>query len=152
MPTNTTRILIAAEQPLEALALETMLRAAGYRDVRVTSDAREIVPLHEKWPFKLLVLDMNMRTGIHTHSSLDVLEQLGEHIERRQLAVLALTGTGDEAAQDRALGLGAVDVFTRPFTRAETLMRVTGALSSLPGPSTDEAVMRAVSRRFSPKM
>ena len=131
MPNTTStpaRILIAADSPLEALALENQLCAAGHPNVRVTSDGREIERLHEKWPFVLLVLDM----GIRSQSSLDVLEQLREHIARRQLAVLALTDVGDEVAQERALNLGAVGVFTRPFTRSEIFLRVTGALASLP--------------------
>lgn len=143
---SSARILIAADSPLEALALENMLRGAGHRDVRVTSDAREIVPLLDKWPFKVLVLDM----GIRSQSSLDVLAKLSEQIERRQLAVLALTQPGDEVMQERALGAGALDVFARPFTRSEALVRVAGALASLPGPATDEVLIRAVRRRFAP--
>ncbi|HEY9163190.1 MAG TPA: response regulator [Magnetovibrio sp.] len=138
------RILIAADSPLEALTIENMLRGAGHRDIRVTSDAREIVAMHEKWPFKVLVLDM----GIRSLGSLDVLNRLSDQINHRQLAVLALTQAGDEIMQERALGAGAMDVFARPFTRSETLIRVAGALASLPGPTTDEAIMRAVRRRF----
>jgi len=151
MPRNTptpARILIAADSPLEALAIESMLRAGGHTNVRVTSDAREIEPLHEKWPYVVLVLDMSM----HSHDSLDVLASLSEQIEHRQLAVLALTASGDEVAQERALAAGAADVFTRPFTRAETLMRVAGALASLPGPTVDDVVLNAVKKRFSPMM
>lgn len=149
MPRNTptpARILIAADSPLEALAIENMLRAGDHTNVRVTSDAREIEPLHAKWPYVLLVLDMNMRS----QSSLDVLASLSAHIENRRLAVLALTTSGDEVAQERALAAGAVDVFARPLTRAETLMRVAGALASLPGPTVDELVLQAVKKRFSP--
>lgn len=149
MPRNApapARILIAADSPLEALAIENMLRAGGHTNVRVTSDAREIEPLHAKWPYVLLVLDMNMRS----QNSLDVLTALSEHIEHRQLAVLALTAAGDEIVQERALASGAVDVFTRPLTRAETLMRVAGALASLPGPSVDDVVLNAVKKRFAP--
>lgn len=140
------RILIAADSPLEALAIENMLRAGDHANVRVTSDAREIEPLHEKWPYVLLVLDMNMRS----QNSLDVLGSLSKRIEHRQLAVLALTASGDEVGQERALAAGAVDVFARPLTRAETLMRVAGALATLPGPSVDDLVLQAVKKRFSP--
>lgn len=149
MPRNTpapARILIAADSPLEAMTIENMLRAGGHSNVRVTSDAREIAPLHDKWPYVLLVLDMSIRT----QNSLDVLADLSECIEHRQLAVLALTATGDEVGQERALAAGAVDVFARPLTRAETLMRVAGALASLSGPTVDDLVLQAVKKRFSP--
>lgn len=143
---SSARILIAADSPLEALALENMLRGAGHRDVRVTSDGREIVPLLDKWPFKVLVLDMDIRS----QSSLDVLAKLADPIDRRQLAVLALTQSGDDVTQERALGAGVVDVFARPFTRSEALVRVAGALASLPGPAADEVITQAVRRRFAP--
>jgi PleD family two-component response regulator len=143
---SSARILIAADSPIEALALENMLRGAGHRDVRVTSDAREIVPLLHKWPFKVLVLDMDIRS----QSSLDVLNRLAEPIDRRQLAVLALTQAGDEGLQARALGAGAVDVFARPFTRSETLVRVAGALASLLGLAFDETTIRTVRHRCAP--
>lgn len=143
---SSARILIAADSPLEALALENMLRGAGHRDVRVTSDAREILPLLDKWPFQVLVLDMGMRS----RGSLDVLNSLFEPIERRQLAVLALTQAGDEGLQARAFRAGAIDVFARPFTRSETLVRVAGALASLPGLAADETTVRTVRQRFAP--
>lgn len=141
------RILIAAEQPLEAMALETMLRDQGaHYAVRVTSDAREIAPLLDKWPFQLLVLDM----GIRSQNSLRVLDQLSAHIQRRQLAVLALTEAGDTVARDCALGVGAAAVCARPFTRMETLKTVADVLASLPSTSVDDTVLRAVQKRISP--
>lgn len=144
----TARILIAADAPLEALALEDMLRGAGYCAVRVTSDAREIAPLLGKWPYALLVLDMNIRPL----NSLAMLEYLAGHVNQHHLAVLALTDADDEVTQDRALGLGAADVLSRPLTRDETIKRVRAALASLSEPRTDDVVMRAVSKRFTPMM
>lgn len=141
-----TRILVAADSPLEALALENTLRAAGRRDVRVTSDAREVAPLYDKWPYRLLVLDM----GLRSLDGFAVLESLSAPIERRKLAVLALTGAGDKATRERALALGAADVFMRPFTRAETVMRVTGALASLPDPGASARATNPARRRFTP--
>ena len=95
-------------------------------------------------PFALLILDMS----ISSLNSFDVLETLAGHINNRNLVVLALINAGDDRLQDRALCAGAQDVFTRPLTRAETLMRVDSVLSSLPGHGADGVVMRAVSRRF----
>lgn len=126
MPTSP-RILIAADAPLEALALEDMLRASGYAEVRVTSDARQIAPLLQKWPFALLVLDMNVRPL----NSLAVLEHLSPAIGRRALAVLALCDAADEVTQDRALGLGAAQVLRRPFTRNDAQQQAGAALAAL---------------------
>ena len=137
------RILIAADAPLEALALEDILRNGGHQNVRITSDTREIMPLHEKWPFVLLLLDM----GVCSLNGFDVLAQLQAPLKRRQMAVVALTHAG---AEDRALSAGATSVLCRPLMRAYVLLQVREALAALPGPSVDEVVLNAVSKRFAP--
>lgn len=123
------RILIASDQPLEALSTEGVLRSAGYADVRATSDGREINKLYAKWPFTLLILDLNMSS----RSPLLVLSELAEPIKSLNLGVLALTNADDAALQQRAFAAGVLDVFARPFTQAETLARVAGVLAALPG-------------------
>jgi len=126
------RILIAAEQPLEALALESMLRIPNnegtLHEVRVTSDAREIAPLLDKWPFSLLVLDMN----ITSQSSLEVLHHLSGAITHGRLAVLAITGPDDAVARDCALGAGAGAVLERPLGRDDIQHKAMMALASMP--------------------
>lgn len=128
MPNHTSRrILIACEQPLEAQALEGVLRSAGYQHVRATSDGREISKLLEKWPFALLILDLSLSTK----SAALVLSEFSEAMDARNLCVLALSNAGDLNAQAGALRAGAMDVFTRPATHADTLDHVSIALSQL---------------------
>jgi len=110
------RILIAAEHPLEAQALESMLSGAGHRNIRVTSDAREIAPLHAKWPYRLLVLDLKM------------LSQAGVEafIDRQGLSVLLLTPEGQAASPD---------VITRPLLKDTILLQVDRALRTAKEPA-----------------
>lgn len=121
------RILIAAEQPLEALALETMLHGAGHRDVRVTSDAREIAPLYAKWPFRLLILDMEM----HSLPGLQVLASVAPFMREHGLVTLALTPPGDGSLVEQALRAGALDVINRPLRKDDVLLHVGWALRGL---------------------
>jgi len=121
-------ILVASDQPLEAQSIEGVLRGADYPDVRVTSDGREIIKLYAKWPFTLLILDLN----ISSHSAFMVLDELAEAMNSQSLGVLALTNEDDVARREQALAAGVLDVFTRPFTQAETLARVAGALAAMP--------------------
>lgn len=120
-------ILIACEQPLEALLMEGLLRASGYAHVRATSDGREIARLHEKWPFDLLILDL----GLSTKNAFQVLSELHDDMESRRMGVLALSNSGDLDAQAQALQAGVLDVFTRPTSQSETLAYVDAALDLL---------------------
>lgn len=129
MPTlnKAAKILIAAEQPLEAQALDSILRGAGYRDLRTTSDGREVVPLFAKWPFEVLLLDM----GLRTPDSLDIMATLIAPIVDQRLTVIALTDEVDERMLRRAQRSGASDVLTRPFTRDKTLLHLTGLATGI---------------------
>ncbi len=120
------RIFIATDDPVEGLELEAILRSDGYRHVRVTSDAREISPLYAKWPFALLILDMTIRS----QSCFVVIERMRAHMENKVLSILALSASGDDLVQERALRVGVADVISRPFTRSETLLRVGGILKA----------------------
>ncbi|MFC1674102.1 response regulator [Pseudomonadota bacterium] len=155
---NASPVLIAAEQPLEAQALESMLSSTGYLDLRTTCDVREVVPLYAKWPYEILVLDMGLGQGMDRsmdpHCVLDVMASLKPSTQNHHLGILAITNEGDDRSLERALACGAADVITRPFTRAEVLMRITGTLTNVRRAvvhkgGADEAVMRAAQKRFS---
>lgn len=124
---STARVLIAAENPLEAQAIEKFLRDTGYRDVRTTTDGRDIAPLYGKWPFTVLVLDM----ALSTLNSYAVLEHFFPRTREHRLSVVALTDRADTATQRRALAGGAFDVITRPLERVDTLLRTRWALTNV---------------------
>ncbi|MBF0247847.1 MAG: response regulator [Alphaproteobacteria bacterium] len=119
------RILVADERPVSAMRLETTLISAGFRQVRSTTDVREVSPLYEKWPFGLLILDMHARAG----DGVSVLRQLDPALRRGDLVALALVDGRADGLARRALDAGAAGVMTRSAEGCEalTLVRETWA-------------------------
>lgn len=117
---HTPRILIASEYPVEALALESLLRAEHYRDVRVTTDVREIGPMYIRWPFDILILDMHSKLM----DGVTVLQNLTQSISTSRLSVLALVNPDAEQERIAALAAGAVDILIRPLRHEDVLPRI----------------------------
>ena len=122
---KTDTILIAAENPASAAALDGLLRGAGYENVRITSDGREIAALYDCWPFDALILDMHMRTI----SSLNVLEALSAHIASRALSVVAMLDEPNGWLETRVRDLGVRDMLCGALERERVLTSVSGALN-----------------------
>jgi|GEM_PF-1805709 len=122
------RILVAIECPVEALAVESLLRGDNYNHVRVTTDVREIAPMFVRWPFHLLILDMHSELT----NSVSVLQDLARPISASELSVLALTNPGAEQERLAALAAGATDTLTRPLSHENALPSIRRALMSGP--------------------
>lgn len=122
------RILVAIEYPIEALAVESLLRGENYHNVRVTTDIREIAPMFMRWPFHLLILDM--------HSALidsaTILQSLARPINASELSVIALTNPGAEQERLAALAAGAIETLTRPLNHENALPSIKRALTAGP--------------------
>lgn len=125
--TNPARVLIAAETPLETLELQDMLQGGAPLSVRVTCDAREIVPLYDKWPYAVLILDMDMTS----RPSLEVLRDFSSLIDAHRLAVLTLSPEQTEARIKHALRAGASHVISRPLQKEDVVLHVNLALRTL---------------------
>lgn len=125
-PSRNPRILVANEHPLEALAIESMLYREDYKNVRVTNDMREIMPMFDKWGFDLLIMDM--------HSTLidgaEILRTLSHQIALDELSLIAITNPGHEPARLSALVAGASDTLTRPLAQTDLTPMVRRALNS----------------------
>jgi len=121
-------ILVAIEYPVEALAVESLLRGDNYNHVRVTTDVREVAPMFARWPFHLLILDMHSELM----SSVSVLQDLARPISASELSVLALTNPGAEQERLAALAAGATDTLTRPLNHENALPRIRRALMTGP--------------------
>src|SRR6267142_2614802 len=119
------RILIADDEPANVRLLERLLGQAGYRNVRATTDSRQVRTLYEEFQPDLILLDLMMP---HL-DGVAVLEQLpiaaGEYVP-----VLVLTADGTAQAKERALTAGAKDFLTKPFDRTEVLLRIKNLLDT----------------------
>src|SRR5438034_4677174 len=119
------RILIADDEPANVRLLERLLGQAGYRNVRATTDSRQVRTLYEEFQPDLILLDLMMP---HL-DGVAVLEQLpiaaGEYVP-----VLVLTADVTAQAKERALTAGAKDFLTKPFDRTEVLLRIKNLLDT----------------------
>jgi len=111
-------VLIVDDQEANAQLLARMLGGAGYTSVASTMDPLEVCKLHRKHSYDLILLDLQM-LGM---DGFQVMECLKEIETEGYLPVLAVTA--QPAHKLRALQGGAKDFISKPFDRAEVLMRV----------------------------
>lgn len=110
------RILVVEDDPVVARVLEIALRQAGY-EVRLAQSFAEGERALEA-TVDAMILDINLPGG----SGLDLLRQLGE--KGNPPPVIVLSGLKQERAVLEALGLGARDYLTKPFSPKELLLRL----------------------------
>jgi signal transduction histidine kinase len=119
------RILIADDEPANVRLLERLLDQAGYRNVRATTDSRQVRTLYEEIQPDLILLDLMMP---HL-DGVAVMEQLpiapGEYVP-----ILVLTADVTAQGKERALTAGAKDFLTKPFDRTEVLLRIRNLLDT----------------------
>jgi adenylate cyclase len=111
-------ILIVDDKSANIAILDQMLRGAGYSNITSTSHPREVVQLHRKNPYSLILLDLQMpgMDGFEVMTELKTIEADG------YLPVLVVTAQPDHKI--RALKAGAKDFVSKPFELAEVLLRV----------------------------
>ena len=112
------KVLIVDDHEAAVLLLEGMLRGAGYVSITSTMNPGEVCELHRKNHYDLILLDLQM-PGM---DGFQVMESLKEIEPDNYLPVLAVTA--EPAHKLRALQVGAKDFVSKPFDRAEVLMRV----------------------------
>ncbi len=116
------RILIVDDQPVNIQILETMLVRAGYNCVTTTTDPTGVGKLHLENKYDLILLDLNMPAM----NGLEVMAELNRIETDNYLSVLVITAQPGEKL--RALQAGAKDFISKPFDRAEILMRIQNLL------------------------
>ena len=116
------KILIVDDTVGNVRLLELMLKDAGYSSVTSTLDPHEVYELHRTNDFDLILLDLLM-PGM---DGFEVMEALKEFERDGYLPVLVITGLLEHKV--RALKLGAKDFISKPFDRAELLVRVRNML------------------------
>lgn len=121
------RILIVDDQPPNVAMLERLLRHAGYRELRSTSDPRQVFELYAAFHPDLILLDIHMPYL----DGYEVMEQLTPELDREHyLPVLVLSGDLSPKARQRALAVGAKDFLNKPFEATEVLLRIRNLLET----------------------
>lgn len=111
-------ILIVDDKDANISLLDQMLRGAGYSSITSTTHPRDVIQLHRKHRFSLILLDLQMpgMDGFQVMEELKTIETDG------YLPVLVVTAQPD--LKLRALKAGAKDFVSKPFELAEVLIRV----------------------------
>jgi putative two-component system response regulator len=117
-------ILIVDDYQPNVLLLDRVLRSAGYKNLRSTTDPREVEAMYAAQKFDLILLDINMP---HM-SGFDVMDRLRAIERDSYLPILVLTAQSDYDTRLRALQSGAKDFLTKPFDNLEVLTRIANIL------------------------
>ena len=121
------RILVVDDQQMNTVLLENILGRSGFKKIRSSNDAREVVGLVEEYEPDLILLDLRMP---HL-DGFGVLEGLAPKLEAEGfLPVLMLTADVDPNNKKRALASGAKDFLNKPFDGQEVVLRVNNLLET----------------------
>lgn len=114
------RILIVDDEKAYVQLLEHFLEAAGYRDVRSTTSAHEVVALVDSFRPDLILLDLHMPDI----DGIELLQQLRPYTADGLLPILMLTGDITEEAKKESLANGAKDFLNKPFDLMAARLRI----------------------------
>jgi PAS domain S-box-containing protein len=116
------RVLIVDDQPVNVQLLEYLLKTTGYENVHSTTDPRQVVSLHLKHRFDLIILDLHMphMDGFQVMEALKPLES------ESWLPVLVVTAEPDKKLA--ALEAGARDFIGKPLDTVEVMTRIRNLL------------------------
>ena len=112
------KILVVDDSPDNVDLLLAMLEQEGYTNVMSTTLPQEVISLHSKHRFDLILLDIQMPEM----DGFDVMAGLRELEHDAWLPVLAITA--QPAYKHKALEAGAKDFISKPFDFVEVLQRI----------------------------
>lgn len=126
--TPTKKILVIEDEADIQVLLDYNLRVAGFSVIQA-SDGEEGLLLAVEHQPDLILLDWMLPLL----SGIDILRQIRNHAELRNISVIMLTAKGEEPDRLRGLNGGADDYITKPFSPAELLARVHALLRRTSG-------------------
>ena len=118
------RILVADDEPNIVIALEHLLRRAGY-DVGIARDGDEALRQIEAMRPDLVLLDVMMPL----RSGYEVCEAIRVRDDWQHIKVAMLSAKGREAEVSRGLDAGADLYITKPFSTRELVEQIKGLLA-----------------------
>ena len=114
------RVLVCDDEPQILRALKVILRDAGY-EVVPASTGEEALDLAAVRPPAAAIVDLML-------PDVDGVEVTGRLREWSEMPIIVLSAVGDEEAKVRALGAGADDYVTKPFSPPELVARLEAVL------------------------
>ena len=126
MEIKTSRILVVDDEPVNLRLVERILQNAGYTQVELVSDSRDVVDSYLRQDSDLILLDLNMPNM----DGYEVMQKL-HALNREVLApIMVLTAQQTRDYRVRALDMGARDYICKPFDQVELLARVRNLLEA----------------------
>ncbi|MEM8979318.1 MAG: response regulator [Pseudomonadota bacterium] len=113
------KILLVEDEPNIIEALRFLLSREGW-SVLVHSNGADAVARVEREDPDLVILDVMLPN----RSGYDILSELRQRPDARDLPILMLTARGQAKDRERALGAGADAFMTKPFSNDEILATV----------------------------
>jgi DNA-binding response OmpR family regulator len=117
------RILVVDDAAQNVELLEAQLHAAGYDVAKAYNGEETLRKVKEAAP-DLILLDL-MMPGLDGY---EVCRRLKADEETTSIPVMILTALGESEERIRAIGVGADDFLTKPFTNLELMVRVRSLL------------------------
>jgi signal transduction histidine kinase len=118
-------ILIVDDQESNLYVLEAFLTVQGYKNIKTTTDPRQVVRLFASFEPDIILLDLMMPYL----SGFEVMVQLKSLIsENTYLPILVLTADITSETRQHALSGGASDFVTKPFDLDEVGLRIKNLL------------------------
>ena len=124
------RILVVDDERDITALVAYHLAKEGYRVSTASSGTEALKAATEERP-DLMVLDL-MLPGL---SGYDVLKELREREDTRELGIVVLTARREEGDRIKALALGADDYLVKPFSPQELVLRIGAVLRRLASPA-----------------
>jgi two-component system, sensor histidine kinase and response regulator len=122
---NNANILIVDDQEANIAILTGFLALQGFKNLKSTTDPRDIIDLLTNFKPDIILLDLSMpyMTGF------EVMEQLKLHIPQdTYLPILVLTADISTQSKQKALAVGANDFLSKPFDLIEVGLRIKNLL------------------------
>ena len=121
------KILLVDDEPAQVAILRSVLRRAGFNNLTVVQDPREVLSTYEREQPDLMLLDMNMP---HL-SGLQVMDALRSELAKGDyFPILVLTADARASVKQNALASGARDFLAKPFDSTEVVLRVRNLLET----------------------
>ena len=119
------KILIVDDQEANVRILESLLDIKGFKQVKSTTDSRQVENLVHSFSPDILLLDLMMPNL----SGFEVMKRLREkETGSHFMPILVLTADSTKESKQQALQVGATDFLTKPFDFTEVLLRINNLL------------------------
>ena len=141
-------ILVCDDQPDVLIALQLLLKAAGY-EARTADTPRRLLDQLAGRPFDLVLTDMNFsRDTTSGREGLEIVEQIRRGHQGPPVVVMTAWGDIDLAVQ--AMRRSAADFVTKPWDNLRLLATIDRCLEASRGAQSEMEIARSVQQKLLP--